>query len=213
MGSQRVRHDWGTFTSPPWVPCFQDTAVWLLLPPPHPLSFSLAHYTASSLITGMQVGSCAGGQVDPNWELGFQSRGSREPGGSEQGSAVTKSYLKSPHSSEHTSEWAAMGAGAMVRSMSWQLALSSSDLGSTDHTWRPCCSFHCDHFPHTEDACYFRPAGQPWPLPCSCPRSDQISRSVMSDSLRPHELQHARPPCPSLTPRVHWDSRPSSRVT
>ena len=27
---------------------------------------------------------------------------------------------------------------------------------------------------------------------------DQIGRSVMSDSLRPHESQHARPPCPSL---------------
>jgi len=40
--------------------------------------------------------------------------------------------------------------------------------------------------------------------------SDQISRSVMSDSLRPHESQHARPPCPSPTPRVHSDSRPSS---
>ena len=33
-------------------------------------------------------------------------------------------------------------------------------------------------------------------------RSDQISRSVVSDSLRPHESQHARPPCPSPTPRV-----------
>ena len=42
-------------------------------------------------------------------------------------------------------------------------------------------------------------------------RSDQISRSVMSDSLRPHESQHARPPCPSPTPRVHPDSRPSSQ--
>ena len=31
-------------------------------------------------------------------------------------------------------------------------------------------------------------------------RSDQISHSVVSDSLRPHELQHARPPCPSPTP-------------
>ena len=39
-------------------------------------------------------------------------------------------------------------------------------------------------------------------------RSDQISRSVMSDSLRPHESQHARPLCPSPTPRVHSDSRP-----
>ena len=33
----------------------------------------------------------------------------------------------------------------------------------------------------------------------------------MSDSLRPHELQHARPPCPSPTPGVHPDSHPSSQ--
>ena len=39
--------------------------------------------------------------------------------------------------------------------------------------------------------------------------SVQFSHSVMSDSLRPHELQHARPPCPSPTPTVHSDSRPS----
>ena len=42
-------------------------------------------------------------------------------------------------------------------------------------------------------------------------RSDQISRSVVSDSLRPHESQHARPPCPSPTPGVHSTSCPSSR--
>ena len=41
--------------------------------------------------------------------------------------------------------------------------------------------------------------------------SVQFSRSVVSDSLRPHELQRARPPCPSPTPGVHSDSRPSSR--
>ena len=41
--------------------------------------------------------------------------------------------------------------------------------------------------------------------------SVQFSRSVVSDSLRPHESQHARPPCPSPTPRVHSDSRPSSQ--
>ena len=40
---------------------------------------------------------------------------------------------------------------------------------------------------------------------------DQISRSVLSNSLRPHESQHARPPCPSPTPGVHWDSHPSSQ--
>ena len=34
----------------------------------------------------------------------------------------------------------------------------------------------------------------------------------MSDSLRPHESQHARPPCPSPTPGVHSDTRPSSPV-
>ena len=42
-------------------------------------------------------------------------------------------------------------------------------------------------------------------------RSDQISCSVMSDSLRPHESQHARPSCPSPTPGVHPDSHPSSQ--
>ena len=38
--------------------------------------------------------------------------------------------------------------------------------------------------------------------------SVQFSRSVMSDSLRPHELQHTRPPCPSPTPRVHSNPCP-----
>ena len=39
----------------------------------------------------------------------------------------------------------------------------------------------------------------------------QFSRSVMSDSLRPHEPQHARPPCPSPTPRVHPNPCPLSQ--
>ena len=42
--------------------------------------------------------------------------------------------------------------------------------------------------------------------------SVQFSCSFMSDSLRPHESQHARPPCPSPSPRVHSNSRPSSRL-
>ena len=41
--------------------------------------------------------------------------------------------------------------------------------------------------------------------------SFQFSRSVVSHSLQPHESQHARPPCPSPTPRVHPNSCPSSR--
>ena len=45
-----------------------------------------------------------------------------------------------------------------------------------------------------------------WPV-----SSVQFSRSVVSDSLRPHESQHERPPCPSSSPRVHAHSRPSSQ--
>ena len=40
--------------------------------------------------------------------------------------------------------------------------------------------------------------------------SVQFSRSVVSDSLQPHESQHARPPCPSPFPGVYSDSRPST---
>ena len=39
----------------------------------------------------------------------------------------------------------------------------------------------------------------------------QFSLSVVSDSLRPHESQHARPPCPLPTPGVHSDSCPFSQ--
>ena len=53
-------------------------------------------------------------------------------------------------------------------------------------------------------------------VPLSHPRnrtfsSVQFSRSVLSDSLRPHELQHARPPCPSPTLGVHPNSCASNR--
>ena len=41
--------------------------------------------------------------------------------------------------------------------------------------------------------------------------SVRFSCSVVSDSLRPHESHHARPPCPSPSPGVHSDSHPSSR--
>jgi len=41
--------------------------------------------------------------------------------------------------------------------------------------------------------------------------SVQFSHSVVSDSLRPRELQHSRPSCPSPTPGVHSNSWPSSR--
>ena len=41
--------------------------------------------------------------------------------------------------------------------------------------------------------------------------SVQFSCSVVSESLQPHEPQHTRPPCPSLTPGVYPNSCPSSR--
>ena len=41
--------------------------------------------------------------------------------------------------------------------------------------------------------------------------SVQFSRSVMSNTLWPHELHHARPPCPSPTPGVHSESHSSSQ--
>ena len=50
-----------------------------------------------------------------------------------------------------------------------------------------------------ESVCYFRM------------NSVQFSCSVMSDSLQPHGLQHARPPCPSPTPEAYSNSCPSNR--
>ena len=41
--------------------------------------------------------------------------------------------------------------------------------------------------------------------------SVEFSGSVVSDSVRPHESQHARPPCPSPTPEIHSDSCPPSQ--
>ena len=56
-----------------------------------------------------------------------------------------------------------------------------------------------------------------WSRQCPCSikflqfSSVQFSRSAVSNSLQPHESQHARPPCPSQTPGVHPDSHPSSQ--
>ena len=48
------------------------------------------------------------------------------------------------------------------------------------------------------------------PKPLTVFSSVQFSHLVMSDSLRPHRLQHIRPPCPSPTPGVHPNPCPSS---
>ena len=52
--------------------------------------------------------------------------------------------------------------------------------------------------------------GISWECLCLQFSSVQFSRSVVSDSLWPHESQHTRPPCPSPTPGVHPNSCPSS---
>ena len=66
--------------------------------------------------------------------------------------------------------------------------------------------------PHAHQLhCQPSPTVTAGPQPLLYLRSDQISCSVVSDSLRPHESQHARPPCPSPTPGVHSDSRPLSQ--
>ena len=46
---------------------------------------------------------------------------------------------------------------------------------------------------------------------CSMSYLLSFSHSVMSDSLWPHQLQHTRLPCPSLSPRVCWNSYPLNR--
>ena len=73
---------------------------------------------------------------------------------------------------------------------------------------------------NTRVGCHFLPQGSSWlrdwtHFSCTGRRilygislnhqfsSVQFSCSIMSDSLRPHEPQHARPPCPSPTPGVH----------
>ena len=55
------------------------------------------------------------------------------------------------------------------------------------------------------------PPGKPTMEWYSTFSSVQFSHSVVSNSLWPHELEHARPPCPSPTPGVHSNSCPLSR--
>ena len=57
----------------------------------------------------------------------------------------------------------------------------------------------------------YRTLNSPRTFPKSMFSSVHFSRSVMVDSLQPHEPQHARPPYPSSTPGVHPNSCPSSR--
>ena len=69
--------------------------------------------------------------------------------------------------------------------------------------WCGCCG-------EQDDSCS-KNRNTMWPSRSLCRCSGQFSGSVVSDSLRPHESLHARPPCPLPSPGVHPDSCPSSR--
>ena len=66
------------------------------------------------------------------------------------------------------------------------------------------CNIHNEHWIFLKWMCVFL-------HPYMWFSSVQFSHSVVSNSLQPHESQHTRPPCPSPTPGVHSDSRPSSQ--
>ena len=72
----------------------------------------------------------------------------------------------------------------------------------------------CTHWAPTSCSWEARPKGSsssPNFPKCKWQESAQFSRSVVSNSLWPHGLQHTRPPCPSPTPRVYSNSCPSRR--
>ena len=105
---------------------------------------------------------------------------------------------------------------ATVHLFEHSLALTFFGIGmktdlfqSCGHCWifQICCLTECSSFRASSFKIWNSSTGIPSP-PFS---SVQFSCSNVSDSLRPHELQHTRPPCPSPTPGVHSGSCSSSR--
>ena len=92
---------------------------------------------------------------------------------------------------------------SMDRGAWWATVHGFAELDTTEHA-RACTHTHT----HTHTHIHLR---MDQLLNQTFHNYVQFSHSVMSDSLRPHELQHARPPCPSPTPGVHSNSRPSGR--
>ena len=88
-----------------------------------------------------------------------------------------------------------------ARILEW-VAMPSSRVSSQPRNWTQVSSASC----HRQEVSLLLVP----PENNSCISSVQFSRSVVSNSLGPRELQHARPPCPSPTPGVHSNSRPLS---
>ena len=102
----------------------------------------------------------------------------------------------------------------LIKLITWTTALSKSMK-----LWAMPCRAIQDTWVMVEssDKMWSTGEGKGKPLQYSCLENlmnsqlvSQFSRSVVSDSLRPHESQHARPPCPSPTPGVPSNSSPSS---
>ena len=68
------------------------------------------------------------------------------------------------------------------------------------------------HVPENPFSPYHTPSKPPFPIALKSHLSAQFSHSVVSDSLQPHGLQHARLPCPSPTPRAYSNSCPIELV-
>ena len=80
-------------------------------------------------------------------------------------------------------------AGKTSKGKVWIICIANSVFTFT--TWRMCWKYRVKQWPKYTEL--------------------QFSHSVISDSLQPHESQHARPPCPSPTPGVYPNPCPSSR--
>ena len=95
--------------------------------------------------------------------------------------------------------------------------LSLNELSTFTHSWvlphtemgRP--AVPCFYFSIKFHTLFPRSLYDTFQVKANSVSSVQFSRSVVSDSLPPHESQYTRPPCPSPTPRVHSDSCPSSQ--
>ena len=103
-----------------------------------------------------------------------------------------------------------------ARILEW-VAISFSSAGMHSKSLQSCPTL-CDptDTAHQAPLCRGFPGQEYWsgllfPSSQNCISSVHFSRSVVSDSSRPHESQHERPPCPSPTPGVHSNSRPSSQ--
>ena len=106
------------------------------------------------------------------------------------GNPLQYSFLENPHGQRSLEGYSPWGRKESDMTEGLSTALSSCSAGVSHHS-----GFSC-----------FRAQA----LGRSGLSSVQFSRSVVSDSLRPHESQHTRPPCPSPAPGVHPNSCPWS---